>query len=326
LNTENQNIPYANLDPNVILNAIESAGFPCSGSLVALNSYENRVYQVGIEDSAPLIAKFYRPNRWTDAAILEEHQFAQELLELEIPVVAPVIAENGKTLHHFAEFRFALFPRRGGHALELDSLEQLEWMGRFLGRFHAIGACRPFQHRLRLDVQTNGYHSYHYLLENNFIPNDLVASYRDIVEALLAQIESRFNSAGQLSYIRLHGDCHPGNVLWNNTGPHIVDLDDCIMGPAVQDIWMLLSGNAHQMEVEIETILRGYSEFHDFNRSELHLIEALRVLRMLQYSAWLAKRWEDPAFPISFPWFNTFHYWREHLHDLNEQLIILNND
>lgn len=323
MNIESHNIPYANLNPNVILNAIESAGFHCSGSLFALNSYENRVYQIGIEDSPPLIAKFYRPHRWTDAAILEEHQFAIELASLEIPVITPVVAENNHTLHHFQEYRFALFPRRGGHALELDNLDQLEWMGRFLGRLHAVGACRPFEHRLRLDVQTNGYHSYHFLIENNFIPDELVKRYSTIVEALLTQIEARFNDAGNINYIRLHGDCHAGNVLWNDAGPHIVDLDDCLMGPAVQDIWMLLSGNTHQMEIEIERILRGYSEFHDFNRSELHLIEALRVLRMLQYSAWLAKRWEDPAFPISFPWFNTLNYWREHVRDLDEQLNLL---
>jgi len=323
LNTDNKNIPYANLDPNVILNAIESAGFHCSGSLFALNSYENRVYQVGIEDASPLIAKFYRPHRWTDAAILEEHQFAHELLTLEIPVVAPIPGANQHTLHHFQEFRFAVFPRCGGHALELDRLDQLEWMGRFLGRLHAVGACQTFQHRLPLNVQTHGYSSYHFLIENNFIPNEINQSYCTVVTRLLTEIENQFNAIDHINYIRLHGDCHAGNVLWKDTGPHIVDLDDCLMGPAVQDIWMLLSGNSHQMEIEIECILRGYTEFHDFNRSELRLIEALRALRMLQYSAWLANRWEDPAFLSGFPWFNTINYWREHLHDLNEQLNLL---
>jgi Ser/Thr protein kinase RdoA (MazF antagonist) len=326
LNTETDNIPYANLNPHIILNAIENVGFQCSGSLFALNSYENRVYQIGIEDSTPLIAKFYRPNRWTDEAILEEHQFAHELLALEIPVVAPLKSKENKTLHHFQEFRFALFPRRGGHALELDSLEQIEWMGRFLGRLHALGSCQSFQHRSRLDVQTNGYHSFQYLIENNFIPDEIKQNYCTVVNSLLSQIEARFNTINHIQYIRLHGDCHAGNVLWNETGPHIVDLDDCLMGPAVQDIWMLLSGDSYQREIEIERILRGYSEFYDFNRSELYLMEALRVLRMLQYSAWLAKRWEDPAFPMSFPWFNTLNYWREHLRDLNEQLHLLQED
>jgi Ser/Thr protein kinase RdoA (MazF antagonist) len=317
---QNNNIPYANLNPNIILNAIENAGFRCSGSLFALNSYENRVYQVGIEDDAPLIAKFYRPHRWTDLAILEEHQFTREILALDIPVIAPIVADNCKTLHCFDEFRFALFPRRGGHALELDNLEQLEWMGRFLGRLHAIGVCKPFQHRLHLDVKSYGYNAYHFLINNHFIPAEIEQNYREIVEALLLQIECRFNAIENMNYIRLHGDCHAGNILWNDAGPHIVDFDDCLMGPAVQDIWMLLSGDTFQKEIELEYILRGYSAFHDFNRNELRLIEALRALRMLHYSAWLAKRWEDPAFPISFPWFNTLPYWREHLHDLKDQL------
>lgn len=315
-------IPYANLDPNLILNAIEQVGFPCSGSLFALNSYENRVYQVGIENSLPLIAKFYRPNRWTDSAILEEHQFAQELLTLDIPVVAP-LATNMQTLHHFENFRFTLFPRRGGHALELDNLEQLEWMGRFLGRLHAVGACKPFLHRLRLDTQTYGYQPYHFLINNYFIPKEIESDYRETVEALLTQIHSCFNSIENMNYIRLHGDCHAGNILWNDTGPHIVDLDDCLMGPAVQDIWMLLSGDLMQKEIELEYILRGYFAFHDFNPNELRLIEPLRTLRMLHYSAWLAKRWEDPAFPISFPWFNTLQYWREQLRDLKIQQQVM---
>jgi Ser/Thr protein kinase RdoA (MazF antagonist) len=323
LKTQNDHVPYANLNPNVILNAIEQAGFPCSGSLFALNSYENRVYQVGIEDSTPVIAKFYRPNRWTDFAILEEHQFAHELLALDIPVVAPITSDNQQTLHHFQEFRFSLFPRRGGHAIEVDNLEQLEWMGRFLGRLHAVGICKPFQHRLRLDVQTYGYHAYHFLINNHFIPEEIEKNYRATVETLLTLVESYFNSIENIRYIRLHGDCHAGNILWNDTGPHIVDLDDCLMGPAVQDIWMLLPGDSSQHEIELERILRGYSAFHDFNYSELRLIEPLRTLRMLHYSAWLAKRWEDPAFPSSFPWFNTLHYWREQLRDLQGQLNIL---
>ena len=320
---KNNNIPYANLDPNLILNAIDSAGFTCSGSLFALNSYENRVYQVGIEDSSPLIAKFYRPHRWADSAILEEHQFANELETLDIPVVAPIVSDNQQTLHHFQEFRFSLFPRRGGHALEVDNLEQLEWMGRFLGRLHAVGTCKPFQYRLQLNVQTYGYHPYDFLINNHFLPDEIAQNYRSTVEVLLTLIESYFDSINNLHNIRLHGDCHAGNILWNDNGPHIVDLDDCLMGPAIQDIWMLLSGDFSQQEIALEYILRGYSAFHDFNYNELRLIEPLRTLRMLHYSAWLAKRWEDPAFPSSFPWFNTLHYWREHLRDLKLQLDVL---
>lgn len=319
---KNRNTPYANLDPHLILDAIESVGFRCSGGLFALNSFENRVYQVGIEDETPLIAKFYRPKRWSDAAILEEHQFAAELLQLEIPVVAPLIS-SGTTLHQYRDFRFALFPRRGGHALELDNLEQLEWMGRFIGRLHAVGACRPFQHRPQLNVQTHGYEPTRFLVEHNFIPEALKERFIATLDTVLKKIEDCFHRAGEIQLIRLHGDCHAGNVLWNQTGPQIVDLDDCVMGPAVQDIWMLLSGNKHQTRLELDLILSGYCEFHDFNPRELHLIEAMRTLRMIQYAAWLAIRWEDPAFPLNFPWFNTTPYWQELLRDLQEQSSLI---
>jgi Ser/Thr protein kinase RdoA (MazF antagonist) len=317
------NTPYANLSPDMILTAIESTGIQCNGSLLGLNSYENRVYQVGIENSAPLIAKFYRPHRWTNETILEEHQFALELTALEIPVVAPWVSNDNKTLHFYEEFRFALFPRWGGRALELDSLEQLEWMGRFIGRMHAVSACRPFQHRAQLNVHTHGYYAYHYLIEHNFIPDYLKENYCRTVETVLKKIEARFQFADEIDYIRLHGDMHAGNVLWRDDGPHIVDLDDCVMGPAIQDIWMLLSGNNAETSIELEHILRGYHEFHDFNPREIVLIDALRALRMLQYSAWLASRWEDPAFPPSFPWFNTPHYWQEQLRNLNDQAELL---
>jgi Ser/Thr protein kinase RdoA (MazF antagonist) len=316
--------PYANLDPHLILDAVEEAGFACSGGLFALNSFENRVYQIGIEDSTPVIAKFYRPERWTDDAILEEHQFALELHELEIPVVAPLISTAGKTLHHHKGYGFALFPRQGGRALELDNLEHLEWMGRFIGRLHAVSACKPFQHRIELNVKTYGENAYRFLLENNFFPASLKAEFCEIIEALLEKVRLRFQSAGIVDSIRLHGDCHVGNVLWNDVGPRIVDLDDCLMGPAVQDIWMLVSGNTPaQVNIQLDAILEGYQDFHDFNFSELRLIEALRTLRMIHYCGWLAKRWDDPAFPLNFPWFNTFPYWQELLEDLREQAMLL---
>lgn len=317
------NTPYNNLNPDLILHAIESVGFLCSGSLLALNSYENRVYQVGIEESAPMIAKFYRPGRWSNAAILEEHQFALELEEQEIPVVAPWRSATQQTLHEYQGHRFALFKRWGGRALELDSLSQLEWMGRFIGRLHAVGACHSFQHRLHINVQSYGYQPYQFLIEHHFIPDFLKENYCRIMESVLQKVETRFQQAGKLNVIRLHGDIHVGNVLWNDAGPHIVDLDDCMMGPAIQDIWMLLSGNEAQMQLQLEYILSGYREFHDFNPRELLLIEALRTLRMIHYSAWLAKRWEDPAFPISFPWFNTSRYWQEQLQNLQDQNDLL---
>lgn len=323
--TKDTQKPYENLDPNLILTAIESAGYLCSGSLLALNSYENRVYQVGIEESTPLIAKFYRPNRWSNEAILEEHQFSLELVEHEIPVIAPIANVDGKTLHEYQNYRFALFPRRGGHALEQDNLDQLAWMGRFIGRLHAVAACRPFQHRDALNVQTHGYLPYQFLMKHDFIPTYLKAQYCETVDAVLKRIAQLFANISDLKIIRLHGDCHLGNVLWNDAGPHIVDLDDAVMGPAIQDIWMLLSGDIIQTRLQLSIILDGYGEFHDFDMRELQLIEAMRTLRMIQYSAWLANRWQDPAFPRAFPWFNTAHYWEEQLINLKDQLIILND-
>lgn len=318
-----KNTPYNSLDPCVILDALESVGFRCNGSLLVLNSYENRVYQIGIEDANPIIAKFYRPYRWSDAAILEEHRFAAELIAQEIPVVAPLVTAN-TTLHEYNGFKFALFPRQGGRALELENLEQLEWMGRFIGRLHAIGACQSFQHRLKIDVQSYGYQPYQFLLERDFIPAELKRDFCEVTEAVLQGVDQSFQQAGPLHYIRLHGDCHAGNVLWNDIGPQIVDLDDCLMGPAIQDIWMLVSGNAtSETRVQLNRILSGYREFHDFNFREIYLIEALRTLRMIHYSAWLAKRWEDPAFPRNFPWFNTLSYWKEQLENLREQRYLL---
>lgn len=316
--------PYSNLDPHLILDAVESLGFQCTGGLLALNSYENRVYQVGIEGGAPLVAKFYRPQRWTSEAILEEHHFALELQEHELPVIAPLrLGKEQGTLHEYKGFRFALFPRQGGRPLELDNLEQLEWMGRFIGRLHAIGACKPFLHRPRLDVKAYGYKPYQFLLENNFVPAELRQNYCLTVEAILQKIEQSFQQVGELPYLRLHGDCHAGNVLWSHTGPHIVDLDDCLMGPAVQDIWMLLSGNEQDVKKQLKQIMDGYLEFYDFNNRELHLVEALRSLRMIHYSAWLARRWDDPTFPLNFPWFNTPRYWQEQLQHLREQAVLL---
>ena len=320
----NNTTPYHDLEPDLILNAIESIGFRCSGSLLALNSYENRVYQVGIEESLPLIAKFYRPYRWSNAAILEEHQFAFELALHEIPVVAPLANNANQTLHEYQNFRFTLFPRQGGRALELGNLAQLEWIGRFIGRLHAIGACKSFSNRIHIDTQSYGYAPYQFLIKNNFIPTDVKSAYCSTVDLLLEKIEQIFQTIGQIKYIRLHGDCHAGNILWNDAGPNIVDLDDCLMGPAIQDIWMLISGGTNnEINLQLEHILRGYREFYDFNYRELKLIEALRALRMIHYSAWLAKRWEDPAFPLNFPWFNTINYWKEQLNDLNEQLNLI---
>jgi Ser/Thr protein kinase RdoA (MazF antagonist) len=321
LNHDNQT-PYAQLDPSVILDAVESTGFLCTGSLIALNSYENRVYQLGIDGAEPLIVKFYRPHRWNSEAILEEHQFSLELVQHEIPIIAPLII-NDQTLHHHCDFRFALFPRRGGRALQLDNSEQLEWMGRFIGRLHRVSASQSFQHRIQLNTQSYGYEPYEFLIEQSFIPDYLKPNFCKTVETVLQKIKQIFESVGQIDKIRLHGDCHAGNVLWSESGPHIVDLDDCLTGPAIQDIWMLLSGEHKQMNEQLDKIIQGYSEFHDFNPRERHLIEVFRTLRMLHYAGWLAKRWADPAFLLSFPWFNTPVYWQNQMMNLNEQIELL---
>lgn len=314
--------PYDTLGPAVVLDAVESVGYRCDGRLLALNSYENRVYQVGIEDDRPLVAKFYRPGRWSNAAIDEEHRFAIQLAELEIPMIAP-LSRDGATLFEYAGFRFALYPRRGGHAPELDNLDHLLLLGRFIGRIHAVGAVGSFEHRTRISIAGMGEASADYLLDNGFIPGELETAYRTLSEDLLVQVRAAFERAGDVNQIRLHGDCHPGNILWTDAGPHFVDLDDARTGPAIQDLWMLLSGTRADMTAQLSEILDGYREFHDFDPRELHLIEALRTLRLMSYAAWLARRWGDPAFPHSFPWFNTTRYWEDHILALREQAALL---
>ncbi|WP_035055506.1 serine/threonine protein kinase [Andreprevotia chitinilytica] len=311
--------PYAQLTPDCIMDAVDATGHRCDGRLLALNSFENRVYQVGQEDGPALIAKFYRPGRWTTAAIEEEHAFAHELAAAEIPVVAP-LSINGNTLLEHADYRFALFERHGGRAPELDDPATLEWLGRFIGRIHALGAAKPFQHRLTLDIATWGEAPRDFLLANNFIPQELIANYTAAVNAVLDGVRAAFERAGKVSNIRLHGDCHPGNVLWTDAGPHFVDLDDCCTGPAIQDLWMLLGGDRDEMRRKLTDVLAGYECFMEFDTRELHLIEALRTLRLIHYSAWLARRWDDPAFPAAFPWFGTPHYWQEQIAMLSDQI------
>ncbi|MDH3561649.1 MAG: serine/threonine protein kinase, partial [Gammaproteobacteria bacterium] len=313
---------YAELTPDTLLDAVDSCGYRTSGQFLALNSYENRVYQVGLDEGAPLIAKFYRPGRWSDEAILEEHAFALELTAQEIPVVAPLVI-NDTSLHSYRGYRFALFPRQGGRWPELNQRGDRLWMGRFIGRIHAVGSVRPFRHRPTLDIDSFGTRSYQFLLEQGFIPAHIELAYRTLVEDLLQQVSGRFDSAGALQQIRLHGDCHPGNVLWTEQGPHFVDLDDCRTGPAMQDLWMLISGARDEMQTQLADILEGYVQFHDLNYRELQLIEALRTLRMIHYAAWLARRWEDPAFPLAFPWFDSPRYWEDHILALREQAGLL---
>jgi len=310
--------PYYRLDPDTVIQAIESAGLECDGRLLALNSYENRVYQVGIEDAVPLVTKFYRPGRWTDAQILEEHEFSLEIANAEIPLIPPMEV-NGQTLHAYNGFRFALFERRGGHAPELDKKDTRIWLGRFLGRIHAIGAANSFKTRPQLTIESFGHIPVKALLDGQWLPPHLETAFSSLSTDLLTSIEATFARAGEFTKIRLHGDCHPGNILWRD-GPLFVDLDDCRSGPAIQDLWMLLSGEAHEMAAQMKDVLEGYSQFHHLNRLELGLIEALRTLRMLHHAAWLAKRWQDPAFPIAFPWFGEPRYWEDLILSLREQL------
>jgi len=319
-----QQLTYQSLTPDLILDAVESTGVRCDGHFLALNSYENRVYQVGIEDAAPLVAKFYRPGRWSDEAIREEHAYALELAEREIPVVAPSRDARGETLHHHQGFRFSLFPRRGGRWPDLDNPDNLLWLGRFIGRIHAVGAIEPLHHRPTLSIENFGEESYRYVLEQGFVPAELQLAYRSLAEDVLKQVRHCYARAGEVNLIRLHGDCHPGNILWTEGGgPHFVDFDDCRMGPAIQDLWMLLSGERRDMTIQLADILEGYTEFFDFNPRELNLVEALRSLRMLHYSAWLARRWEDPAFKQAFTWFNSSRYWEEQILALREQAALL---
>jgi Ser/Thr protein kinase RdoA (MazF antagonist) len=321
--------PYAGLSPDVVLNAVESAGFETDGRQFALNSYENRVYQVGLEeggaralgDARFLVAKFYRPHRWTDEQILEEHAFATELAEREIPVVAPLAIE-GRTLLAFGGFRFALYPRRGGRAPELEDPSTLEWLGRFIGRIHAVGAVRPFACRPAIDIEGFGEASRDWLLAHDFIPADIREAWSGAASLAIEGARSAFERRAARS-IRLHGDCHAGNVLWTPGGPHFVDFDDARMGPAVQDLWMLLAGDRATMAAQLRHVLEGYEDFMEFDDRELALIEALRTLRLLHYSAWIARRWDDPAFPMAFPWFNTQRYWQDRVLELKEQVAAM---
>ena len=314
--------PFASLTPECVLDALDSVGQFADGRLLALNSYENRVYQIGMEDGPPVVAKFYRPERWSDAAILEEHAFVQELVEREIPVV-PALTLNGATLHSFGGFKFAVFPRRGGRAPELDDPAVLEWTGRFIGRIHAVGALGAYAERPALTQHTFGREPRDYLLANGFIPPELLAAYTSVVDQALDGVRHCYDRAGDTAVLRLHGDCHAGNVLWTGDGPHFVDFDDSRMGPAIQDLWMLLSGERSDMVRQMGDILAGYEDFCDFEPRQLYLVEALRTLRLIHYSAWLARRWDDPAFPAAFPWFNTQRYWQDRILELREQVALM---
>jgi Ser/Thr protein kinase RdoA (MazF antagonist) len=343
---------FESLTPDVVFDALASVGLTGDGRLTALSSYENRVYQVHLEHgldrdaTAPnsVVVKFYRPERWTDVQIQEEHDFSFELMRAEIPVVGPLVL-NGQNLHHFAGFAFSVSPQRGGRPPELDDFEVLEWVGRFLARIHTVGAAKPFAHRPALNVQSFGIESMDWLLSHDMVPLDVQAAWQKTCQNAIDLIAAKAinnsamaendhqknikidsnNDASEIAIIRLHGDCHPGNILWTPTdlphgGPHFVDLDDARSGPAVQDLWMLLSGDRRQRTTQLSALIDGYEQFRPFDRRELALIEPLRTLRLIHYSAWLARRWQDPTFPINFPWFGTSDYWKSQIHTLEEQI------
>lgn len=316
--TPNDATPYYRLDPDTVLQAIDSTGLLTDGRLLALNSYENRVYQVGIEDADPVIVKFYRPGRWSDEQIQEEHDFSLELADAEVPLVAPSLI-GGKSLFKHGGFRFAMFRRQGGHAPELEDRETLAWLGRFIGRIHAVGKTSPFSQRPALTPTRFGDDSIATIREGRWLPPHLETAFDSLVDDLMLHIRSAWERATSARPIRLHGDCHPGNLLWRD-GPWFVDMDDCQSAPAVQDLWMLLSGERHEMERQMGDIIEGYRQFCDFDTGELQLIEPLRTLRMLHHAAWLARRWEDPAFPAAFPWFDSPRYWEDLILSLREQL------
>jgi Ser/Thr protein kinase RdoA (MazF antagonist) len=331
--------PYQSLTPDVILDALASVQLFGDGRQMALSSYENRVYQVRLEDASMVVVKFYRPERWTQAQILEEHTFAQELIGAEVPVVGPLNL-NGSTLHHYAGFDFSVSPWRGGRQPELDDLEVLEWVGRFLARIHTVGSAQPFSHRPALDLMSFGVEPRQWLLSHDKVPLDVQSAWERSSQTALDLIATHAcftratnqntheaHGAG-MQHIRLHGDCHPGNILWTPLdtpasslpGPHFVDLDDARSGPAVQDLWMLISGDRQQQTRQLGALVDGYEQFRTFDRRELALIEPLRTLRLLHYSAWLARRWDDPTFPIHFPWFGSSDYWQGQVQMLDDQI------
>jgi Ser/Thr protein kinase RdoA (MazF antagonist) len=320
--------PFADLTPDAVLNAIDAVGVSTSGTLLALNSYENRVFQIGVEygDQRFLVAKFYRPGRWSDAQILEEHAFTQELADVEVPAVPP-LRIDGRTLHAQAGYRFALYPRRGGRAPDVEDRNVREWLGRFIGRIHAVGGMASYEHRPALDVETFGREPRAYLLESGWLPRELREVYAGVSAQALQEVRRCYDRAGAVPAIRLHGDVHVGNVLWTDAGaqpgPHFVDFDDSRMGPAVQDLWMLLSGSRAEQQEQLADLLAGYEDFVELDRRQLSLIEALRTLRLIHYSAWIARRWDDPAFPAAFPWFDSPRYWEQKILELREQVAAM---
>lgn len=322
---------FGNLTPEFMLDALDAAGLYGDGRILQLNSYENRVLQLHLEDGRIAVAKFYRPERWSDEQILEEHRFAQALADAEVPVAAPwtlgndsgilTLSGSPSTLAHFGGQRFAVTPRQGGRSPELEDPDVLTWIGRLLARLHGVGRQQPFAHRQHWASAEPGQVARDWLIANDSVPLEIMPAWDEVTRRCLSAIQQAFDAIPDLRLLRLHGDCHPGNILWTPTaGPHFVDLDDAVMGPAVQDLWMLLSGDALSARQQLACVLEGYEMVAEFDRRELTLIEPLRTLRMIHHSAWLARRFGDPAFPLAFPWFGTPNYWNDQVAKLREQL------
>lgn len=313
---------FSALTPDLIIDGLESAGFVVESGLLALNSYENRVYQFHDDQRVKYVTKFYRPQRWQLDKIHEEHQFSFELADQELPIVAP-LQVNGKSLFEYQGYYFTVFPCRGGRIFEVDNLDQLEWMGRFIGRIHAVSSQAHFKHRPSFNTDELLLQARESILQSNYVPRGLLTAFTVILDQVITLAVEQYLPAKSMTQIRLHGDCHAGNILWRDEGPHFVDLDDCRTGPAIQDLWMMLSGDRKQQLLQLDTLLMGYDEFFTFETEQLILIESLRTMRLVNYMAWLCKRWQDPAFPQNFPWFNTEKYWEQQILMLKEQMSVL---
>ncbi|XPF92833.1 serine/threonine protein kinase [Colwellia sp. RE-S-Sl-9] len=310
---------FTSLSPDLILDGLESVGFKVDSGLLALNSYENRVYQFHDENLVKYVTKFYRPERWTENQIREELNFALELDNQELPLVPPLCV-NGETLFNYQGYYFTVSPCRGGRTFEVDNLEQLEWMGRFIARIHGVSSTKNFELRPALSVDDMLFDASKIIQASGFVPKSLNLPFFTILEQVNEVAAAQYKPKKQ---IRLHGDCHAGNIFWTDKGPHFVDLDDCKTGPAIQDLWMMLSGDRNEQLLQLDTLLAGYEEFFTFDTSELVLIESLRTMRVVNYMAWLCKRWKDPAFPRNFPWFDSEKYWEQQILMLKEQMSAL---
>jgi Ser/Thr protein kinase RdoA (MazF antagonist) len=313
---------FSALSPDLIIDGLESAGFVVDSGLLALNSYENRVYQFHDDNLIKYVTKFYRPQRWQLEQIKEEHDFSFELAEQELPIVAP-LKVDGQSLFEYQGYHFAVFPCRGGRIFEVDNLDQLEWMGRFIARIHAVSSQHDFKYRPSFNSNEMLLQARETILSSNYVPKSLLTPFVTILDQVIAIATEQYLPVKQMREIRLHGDCHAGNILWRDEGPHFVDLDDCRSGPAIQDLWMMLSGDRQQQLLQLDTLLMGYEEFNTFENEQLILIESLRTMRVVNYMAWLCKRWQDPAFPQNFPWFNTEKYWEQQILMLKEQMSAL---